>query len=707
MPPISSAGTCGPDTRAPGALRSFLFLQGPLCDFFDRLGRALIARGHRVHRVNLNLGDRLFWHLPAANFRGRFEDWRGFIAREMEAHAVTDLILLGDRRPYHLVAAEEARARGIAVICTELGYVRPDWVTLEYDGMSTFSRFPRDPAAIERLAESLPEPDLEPRFHTPFPLMAAQDVAYNLAEVLGKPFYPHYRRHAIFHPFAEYAGWAAVLARRTLRRRAVAAAKERIETEAGSYFLFPLQLATDYQIRAHSPYADAREAAREVVASFARSGTRKRLVVVIHPLDNGLVRWRSLVMGTAQRLGIAGQVTVLDGGTPLGLMSNAAGMVVVNSTIGITALRLGVPLKVLGNAVFDMPGLTAQQPLDAFWHDPKPPDPKLVADFLRALTGTIQVRGGYYEPQAQEQAVAEAVERLEQGLYPLPPLSAEELARRAARPADLSVVITGASSGVGLALARAYAGPGVRLCLIGHSAEGLARAAEDCRLRGALVEAARVESGDGAALIARLEEFDRHAPIDLLFANAEGAGERAEERAAEPAWLRRRVVEADLLGVMTIVETVAQGMQRRRRGRIVIVDSFAVLSLPSDTAAYHACRGGIIGYGRSLRRRLRADNVAVSIVAPSTLATRVLAGRREPRGFAFNPERVALIIRRGIARGKKEVGFPSPLHLGRHALGLVPPILGEWVRTALLVPGEPLGKREEPPALSGESPHGD
>ncbi len=707
MPPISPAEAFEPQTGASGAPRSFLFLQGPLCDFFDRLGRALIARGHHVHRVNLNLGDRLFWHLPAANFRGRFEDWRGFIAGEMEAHAVTDLILLGDRRPYHLVAAEEARVRGIAVICTELGYVRPDWVTLEYDGMSTFSRFPRDPAVIRRLAAHLPEPDLEPRYHTPFPLMAALDVAYNVAEVLGRPLYPHYRRHAIFHPFAEYAGWSVALARRKLRHRTTEAAKERIEAEAGSYFLFPLQLATDYQIRAHSPYADAREAVREVVASFAGSGSVRRLVVVTHPLDNGLVPWRSLIMGEARRRGIAERVAVLDGGTPLRLIGNAAGMVVVNSTIGITALRLGVPLKVLGNAVFDMPGLSAQQPLAAFWHDPQPPDPRLVADFMRVLTGTIQVRGGYYEPNSQQCAVAEAVEQLEQGLYPLPPLSADELARRSARPVGLSVVITGASSGVGLALARAYAGPGVRLCLIGHSAESLARATEDCRLRGALVEAAQIESGDGAALAARLEEFDRHAPIDLLFANAEGAGASDEERMAEPTWLRHRIVVADLLGVMTIVETIAREMQRRRRGRIVIVDSFAVLSLPSDTPAYHACRGGIIDYGRSLRRRLRADKVAVSIVAPSTLATRVLAGRRKPRGFAFNPERVARLIRRGIARGRKEIDFPSSLNLGLHALGLVPPVVGARIGTAFSAPVAPLGEREEPPALSGETPHGD
>jgi|GEM_PF-15654 len=704
MPPIPAAAASVPEIRIAGGPRSFLFLQGPLCDFFDRLGRALIARGHRVHRVNLNLGDQLFWRLPAVHFRGRFDEWRAFIAAEMDAHAVTDLILLGDRRPHHLVAAEEARARGIAVICTELGYVRPDWVTLEYDGMSTFSRLPRDPAVIAKLAEGLPAPDLEPRFSTSFPRMAALDVAYNLAAVLGRPFYPHYRRHAIFHPLAEYAGWSAVLARRALRRRATEAAKSRIAAAPGSYFLFPLQLATDYQIRAHSPYADAREAVREVVASFAGSGSERRLVVIIHPLDNGLVRWRALVMGEARARGVAERVTVLDGGTPLPLIGNAAGLVTINSTIGITALRLGVPLKVLGSAVFDVPGLTSQQPLDRFWHQPEPPDPKLVDDFLRVVVAATQVRGGYYERDAQRHAIAGIVERLEQGLYPLPPLSAAELARRATRPVGLSVVITGASSGVGLALARTYAAPGVRLCLIGRSAAGLAQAAQDCRLRGALVEAAHIESGDGAALIARLKEFERQAPVDLLFANAEGAGGREEARAAEPAWLRRRVVEADLLGVMTIVETLAEGMRRRRRGRIVIVDSFAVFSLPTDIPAYHACRGGIIAYARSLRQRLRQDNVAVSIVAPGTLATRVLAGRYKPRGFALNPERVALLIRRGVERGRKAVAFPSPLSVGWHALGLIPPLLGAWIRSAFLAPVDPLGEREK---LSGEPSRGD
>src|SRR6266480_3869147 len=85
--------------------RSFLFLQGPISNFFDRLGRALVARGHRVHRINLHFGDQLFWRLPATHYRGRFEDWREFVADVIERHEVTDLVLHGDRRPYHIVAA--------------------------------------------------------------------------------------------------------------------------------------------------------------------------------------------------------------------------------------------------------------------------------------------------------------------------------------------------------------------------------------------------------------------------------------------------------------------------------------------------------------------------------------------------------------------------------------------------------------------------
>src|SRR5580704_1594706 len=225
---------------AAGERRSFLFLQGPISSFFDRLGRALIARGHRVHRVNLHFGDQLFWRLPATHFRGRFDEWRDFVGQVLDRERVTDLVLHGVRRPYHIVAAEEARARNIPVIATDLGYMRPDWLTLEYDGMTTYSRFPRDPDAIRELARNFPEPQLGPHFHTPFWLIASRDVAYNLGLVFGRFLYPHYRYHSTCHPFIEYLGWLRSRPAKLMTARASATAKQRLATAPKSYFLVPL-----------------------------------------------------------------------------------------------------------------------------------------------------------------------------------------------------------------------------------------------------------------------------------------------------------------------------------------------------------------------------------------------------------------------------------------------------------------------------------
>lgn len=483
--------------------RSFLLLQGPISSCFDRLGRALLARGHRVHRINLHLGDQLFWRLPATHFRGRFADWRGFVAGALDEHQITDLVLHGDRRPYHIVAAEEARARGIAVIVTDLGYVRPDWITLEYDGMTTYSRFPSDPAAIRALAARLPEPEPGPRVQTPFWLIAALDVVYNLALVFGRPLYPHYRYHSTCHPFAEYAGWLWSRPKKLVMARAVAAEKRRLQAMPGSYFLVPLQLSTDYQIRAHSPFSDLREAVRQIIASFAASGSGKKLVFVVHPHDNGLIDWSRHVARLAGQFGVADQVLALDGGTPPGLLRNCAGVVTVNSTVGVTALRDGIPVKALGNAVFNVAGLTCQSSLDAFWHDPQPPDRRLMATFLRALIGTTQVTGGYYERAAQACGVASMVERLERLPYPLEPLGAADLAARPPRPTARNIVVTGVSDAIGVALARAHAGPGVRLCLIGDTAETLEQTAADCRLRApwSRPSLSRERAGRGSPII--------------------------------------------------------------------------------------------------------------------------------------------------------------------------------------------------------------
>ncbi len=214
------------------------------------------------------------------------------------------------------------------------------------------------------------------------------------------------------------------------------------------------------------------------------SGSRRELVFVAHPLDNGLIAWDRVIARLAREFGVAGRVLSLPGGTPTELLRNAAGVVTINSTIGITALYVGVPVKALGNAVFDVPGLTCQAPLDRFWDAPPPPDPDLMAAFLRALVGTTQVKGGYYERASQACAIAGFIDRLENRPYPLPRLTPADFAARPPRLAVRTVVVAGVSNGLGLALARAHAGPGIRIVLVGTDAAVLEQAGIDCRHRG-------------------------------------------------------------------------------------------------------------------------------------------------------------------------------------------------------------------------------
>lgn len=402
-----------------------LFLQGPASFFSERLARMLLARGHRVSRINLNFGDRLFWRLPARNYRGSIAGWRGYIARQLDAEPITHLLIFGDMRPHHRIAIEEARRRGIDIVCTELGYLRPDWVALERDGVNSNSRMPRDPAVIRALAQRFESPDFTVRTRTAFWRFAMLDIAYYLSAHLFWPLYPGYRRHAVDHPVVEYASWIGKWASSPIERRKTRDTFAFLRQHPASTFILPLQLSTDFQIRAHSHYPDMTAAAREIIVSFAAHAPRDaRLLVKAHPLDCGLTRWRPLIRRMAADCGVESRVFYVDGGNLDDMFRTAAGCVTVNSTSGLAALQAACPLKVTGRAIFDVPGLSFQGTLDDFWTQAAPPEPQLVRDYIRLLAGAVHVRGNLFTKAGIEMAAAATVHRLEEGLPWLPPKDA-------------------------------------------------------------------------------------------------------------------------------------------------------------------------------------------------------------------------------------------------------------------------------------------
>jgi len=404
---MSAAAPPPAATSAPGG-RSVLFLQGPLSPLYAMIGARLSARGFAVHRVNLNLGDRLHWRRPGAvDYRGTIEAWPDFVDALMQREGVTDLVLHGDRRIYHRLAAERARACGVRVVATELGYLRPDFMTIERDATSTGSHFPEDPEHIRRIAAAVPAADLALRYPGSFAMVAVPDVLYNLTNSFAWFLYPHFRRHTVYHPIPEYLAWGLRLATERRRHRLARAASAAVG--AAPYFVFAMQLEGDFQIRDHSPFAGMTEALDRVIASFAaRAPASSRLLVKNHPLDNGLERFDRRVGRLAATHGVGDRVAFLDGGPLEPLVRGSRGLVTVNSSAGLEAIQWGVPVKTLAPAIYAVPGLVDPAPLDAFWTAPTPPDAGLAAAFVRALAATVQVKGTIYSP-AGRAAAAEAM----------------------------------------------------------------------------------------------------------------------------------------------------------------------------------------------------------------------------------------------------------------------------------------------------------
>lgn len=398
----------------PSSRRVFLFLQGPSSSLFYKIAGVLEKAGHLCLRVNLNVGDWLFWRRGGAqNYRRGLDEWQSYIDQLMSSHKVTDIVLLGEERPYHRVAVDVAKARNIAVTVIEMGYLRPDWITVERDGMSSNSRFPNDPDHIRSAGASLPMPSMEKIYHQQFFVEAVLDIAYNIPNVLLAPLFPGYRRHAIFHPVLEYVGWVRRLSQSGRRRKAADAVIEMVMRSDQPFFVYPLQLETDYQLRAHSPYRSQSEAIDEVLTSFAQhSSSDTALIIKIHPLDNGLIDWARQIGGLAESLGITARVHLIDGGDLSLLALKCRGMVTVNSTAVLNSLEAGLPVKVLGCAIYDVRGMTHQGNLDTFWSAPEKPEPDLTDCFFRLMANTIHVRGNFYSRRGTDSAAADIGQKL-------------------------------------------------------------------------------------------------------------------------------------------------------------------------------------------------------------------------------------------------------------------------------------------------------
>ncbi|HZV57150.1 MAG TPA: capsular biosynthesis protein [Sphingobium sp.] len=391
--------------------RNFLFLQGPPGPFFWQLAERLKSLECGIFRINLNGGDAADWPGEAINYRGTRRKWTLFLDRFLVEHAITDVMLFGDCRPLHMAAHHMAQLRKIDVHVFEEGYIRPDWLTLERSGVNGNSSLPRDPAWYLEQARGLPPLPSRPPITASFKRRARDAFRYYSHVQFRWPAYPFYRSHRSSALAAEFLGWIMKFA---FERAARARAEDAIARLGEQpFFLFPLQLSNDFQIREHSPFRDMNEAVHYVLASFARRApTDAMLLIKEHPLDASLTNWRRRIDAHARRLGIGARVVHIAGGDLAGLAARTRGMVTVNSTSATLSLAAGVPTIALGKAVYNLPGITHQGRLDDFWLRPQAPDSATFDAFRRVLYDRCLIYGGLASQSAVQTLVESAIERL-------------------------------------------------------------------------------------------------------------------------------------------------------------------------------------------------------------------------------------------------------------------------------------------------------
>ncbi|MDE3059483.1 MAG: SDR family NAD(P)-dependent oxidoreductase [Pseudomonadota bacterium] len=233
-----------------------------------------------------------------------------------------------------------------------------------------------------------------------------------------------------------------------------------------------------------------------------------------------------------------------------------------------------------------------------------------------------------------------------------------------------NIAITGASSGLGAALAEHYAAPGVTLHLQGRDRQRLEGIAETCRRRDAVVYAEMLDVTAHAAMERWLTAADAKTPIDLVIANAGvSAGTGIHGEGADQV---RRIFAANIDGVVNTVTPLLSAMVDRRHGQIAIMSSLAGLRGLPSCPAYSASKMCVRAYGEGLRGWLDAYGVEVSVICPGYVRTAMTAVNNFPMPFMMSAEKAARIIAGGLAQNKARIAFPWMLYWPMRFLSCLP-----------------------------------
>ena len=234
----------------------------------------------------------------------------------------------------------------------------------------------------------------------------------------------------------------------------------------------------------------------------------------------------------------------------------------------------------------------------------------------------------------------------------------------------MNVFLTGASSGIGEALARNYARQGAQLGLFARRAEALAALA--AALSPSRPEIYAGDVRDETALRAAAEDFtSRHGSADIVIANA-GVSRGTLTEYAEDNATFRSILEINVLGMLYTFQPFLPAMRAARAGKLVGVASVAGFRGLPGAGAYSASKSAAISYLESLRVEMVGSGIQVITICPGYVATPMTANNPYRMPFLLAADRAAALIVRAIAAGRRFYVLPWQMRWAGRALRVLP-----------------------------------
>jgi len=249
-------------------------------------------------------------------------------------------------------------------------------------------------------------------------------------------------------------------------------------------------------------------------------------------------------------------------------------------------------------------------------------------------------------------------------------------------PSKFTVLITGASGGIGSSLALEYAAEDVLLILFGRNLDALATLALLCEERGAVVKTYCIDFSSIDESLQLSCSIAKSHRIDLLIANA-GITNSTSNGETE-AWDKiESLITVNLLGALAISHAILEDMQRRRAGHIAYVSSLGAFYGMPITPAYCASKAGLKAYAEAMRGLLRDKSIMVSLITPGFVKTGLSDQFTGSKPFMISPEDAAVRIKRGLDKKKRVIAFPFPLTIGMRVLSCLPSAVADWILSRL------------------------